>query len=216
MMRYAVATRPLVERDPGIASAYADARVDYVLANADTLLAICDEGVQRLNYIVDQLRGYSRREQDADSAELDVADLLAQAERLARAGRDGIAAVEWHLPPLPALAGREQELLQAFANVIGNAFDAAAAQRQPLVRITATHHGGQIEIRIRDNGTGVPAAARSAVFEPFFTTKARGVGLGLGLSIAREAIENQGGSLELAPHDGTGAEFIVRLPAAGL
>jgi signal transduction histidine kinase len=69
-------------------------------------------------------------------------------------------------------------------------------------------------MRIRDNGPGVPAADRETVFEPFFTTKDQGAGLGLGLAIARDIVERQGGALELSSSVGNGAEFIIRLPRA--
>ena len=70
-----------------------------------------------------------------------------------------------------------------------------------------------VEVSVRDNGPGVPAAQRARIFEPFFSTKSRGAGLGLGLTIVHDVIERHGGSVALADGSGPGAEFVVRLPA---
>jgi len=72
-----------------------------------------------------------------------------------------------------------------------------------------------IEIRVRDNGSGIPQDYRDKVFNPFFTTKPPGKGIGLGLSICYDIIvDGHEGSLEVASEPGAWCEFIVRLPLA--
>ncbi len=72
-----------------------------------------------------------------------------------------------------------------------------------------------VELRVEDDGPGVPAADRERIFDPFFTTKDPGEGTGLGLANALRCAEQLGGRLELAEHrPGTGAVFVVTLPAA--
>jgi two-component system NtrC family sensor kinase len=73
--------------------------------------------------------------------------------------------------------------------------------------------GDEVEVRVRDNGTGIPEAVRQKIFQPFFTTKPAGEGTGLGLSLAHDIIaQGHGGTLTVASQEGQGTEFTVRLP----
>ncbi|MDX2169914.1 MAG: ATP-binding protein [Deltaproteobacteria bacterium] len=212
LLRYVEATRPYLDRHPALAEAFRTARVDYAVDNARTLLAICDEGVQRVGYVVEQLRTYARRgNAEPVAAPLDLTAVLHGAARLVARAHPNAPAVEWDLPALPALDGDAQALGQAFANLLANACEAVAGQRAPrlAVRARLLAAPARVEIRVADNGPGIPAELRGDVFAPFVTSKAAGVGLGL--AIAREAIERHGGTLSLAqPEQGT--EFVVRLP----
>ena len=76
--------------------------------------------------------------------------------------------------------------------------------------------GDSVEIRIRDNGTGIPPEAKEKLFSPFFTTKPAGEGTGLGLSISHDIIVKQhGGSIEVDTQPGEFTEFRIILPRAG-
>jgi signal transduction histidine kinase len=212
LLRYVEATRPFLERHPALAEAFSAARIDYAVDNARTLLAICDEGVQRVGYVVEQLRVYARRGAAASSAaRLDLADVLHRAARLAARAHPGAPEVEWTLPPLPDLEGDAQALGQAFANLFANACEAVAGGAAPHIGVRARllADPARVEVCIADNGPGVPVHLRAAVFDAFVTSKAAGVGLGL--AIAREAIERHGGTLSLG-HAARGAEFVARLP----
>ena len=71
----------------------------------------------------------------------------------------------------------------------------------------------QVEIRVRDNGTGVPQKVRDKIFQPFFTTKPTGEGTGLGLSLSYDIITKMhGGDIRVESREGEYAEFIIRLP----
>jgi signal transduction histidine kinase len=73
---------------------------------------------------------------------------------------------------------------------------------------------GTIEIRIADNGPGIPNNVKKRIFEPFFTTKPTGSGTGLGLSMSYDIVtKGHGGSLDVVSEEGQGAIFVVRLPA---
>jgi signal transduction histidine kinase len=86
-------------------------------------------------------------------------------------------------------------------------------QFKPTLRISTRNSGSDVEIRIRDNGDGVPESIRQKVFEPFFTTKPAGSGTGLGLSMSYEIIVQQhGGQLRVETQPGQFAEFIITLP----
>jgi signal transduction histidine kinase len=76
--------------------------------------------------------------------------------------------------------------------------------------------GEAVEIRIRDNGTGIPPEIRDKLFQPFFTTKPTGEGTGLGLSISWDIVTQQhGGTIAVDSRVGEFTEFAIRLPRAG-
>ncbi|MCA1476248.1 GAF domain-containing protein [Bradyrhizobium sp. NBAIM08] len=123
-------------------------------------------------------------------------------------------------PSAGALELYPQEITRVFLNLVSNGFYAASKQKEvvgdgfePRLRATTTDLGGAVEIRIRDNGTGIPADVREKIFNPFFTTKPAGEGTGLGLSICHDIIVKQhGGSIEVDTEPGEYTEFIITLP----
>jgi signal transduction histidine kinase len=114
-----------------------------------------------------------------------------------------------------------QEITRAFLNLISNGFYAAtkrmadngAADFEPLLSAATKNLGGHVEIRIRDNGTGIPPEVKEKMFNPFFTTKPAGEGTGLGLSMSHDIIVKQhGGRIEVASEPGRFTEFTIVLP----
>ncbi len=111
--------------------------------------------------------------------------------------------------------GAPQELGRVLINLLDNACYAAGHkdQENPEVRIVTEGKSGLVLIRIRDNGSGIPAAVREKIFLPFYTTKPAGEGTGLGLSICYDIIVNQfKGSLEVDSQDSAYTEFVISLP----
>jgi len=111
-----------------------------------------------------------------------------------------------------------QDMGRVFMNLIGNAFDAlrehGANGKQPTVTVTTALVDGSVEIRVADNGPGIPPKVKSKIFEPFFTTKPTGSGTGLGLSMSYDIVtKGHGGTLDVVSEVGQGATFVVRLPA---
>lgn len=212
LLRYVDISRAYTAEHPELARAYDEARMDYILSNSTNLLAICDEGVERLRYIAAQLRGYGRRDDSAGREEgVEIADILRCAERMARSTHPKAPLVEWNLQTSACVSSDEQTLLPALVNVIGNAFDAVVNTPAPRVRIAVESDQGAVVVRVIDNGSGVSEELRDKIFTPFFTTKRSGAGVGLGLAIARDSIEAAGGTIELGA-TADGAEFILRLP----
>ena len=113
-----------------------------------------------------------------------------------------------------------QDVMRVFLNLCGNGFYAANKRRlakeagyRPALKISTRDLGDKVEIRVRDNGTGIPAEVREKLFQPFFTTKPTGEGTGLGLSISYDIVTQQhGGSIEVESEVGRFTEFTVRLP----
>jgi two-component system, NtrC family, sensor kinase len=113
-----------------------------------------------------------------------------------------------------------QELTRVLLNLIGNGFYAANKRSRegngayrPALKVTTRVSGDSVEVRVRDNGIGIPLEDRDKLFQPFFTTKPTGEGTGLGLSISYEIITQQhGGTITVDSAVGDFTEFTVRLP----
>jgi signal transduction histidine kinase len=106
-------------------------------------------------------------------------------------------------------------------NLINNGFYAARNRAalatdpdfEPTIRLTTRDMGERVEIRVRDNGTGMTGAVRDKIFEPFFTTKPAGEGTGLGLSLSYDIVVKQhGGRLTVDSQVDVFTEFVVMLP----
>jgi len=121
----------------------------------------------------------------------------------------------------PALAPIElvpQDMTRVFLNLVGNGFYAANKQSRetgsrPVLKVTTRDLGSDVEVRVRDNGTGIAPENRDKLFQPFFTTKPTGEGTGLGLSISYDIVTQQhGGTIGVDSEVGAFTEFTVRLP----
>jgi C4-dicarboxylate-specific signal transduction histidine kinase len=128
---------------------------------------------------------------------------------------DGIA-VETHLPrDLPLVRGRLVLIESVLVNLCVNARDAMrqVPVESRVLRIEAsTRPQGRVELRVIDQGGGIPAAVMPRLFEPFFTTKSPGEGTGLGLSISHGMMQTMGGGLAVT-NTGSGACFVLTLRA---
>ena len=113
-----------------------------------------------------------------------------------------------------------QEITRVFLNLISNGFyatvkrkEGATATYEPTILAATRSLGDQVEIRIRDNGTGIPPHVKEKIFNPFFTTKPAGEGTGLGLSLSHDIVVKQhGGLIEVDSSPGEYTEFRVVLP----
>jgi len=113
-----------------------------------------------------------------------------------------------------------QEITRVFLNLISNGFYAATKRKEeeddsfePSLRATTMSVGSRVEIRIRDNGTGIPEEVKERMFNPFFTTKPAGEGTGLGLSMSHDIVVKQhGGTIDVATEPGVFTEFTITLP----
>ncbi len=115
-----------------------------------------------------------------------------------------------------------QEISRVLLNLYNNAFYAVQQKQQlapvgyqPTVRVDTTQVNGQVQIRVSDNGTGIPDAIKAKIFQPFFTTKPTGEGTGLGLSLSYDIItKGHGGSLSVESQEKEGTAFVISLPVA--
>jgi len=147
------------------------------------------------------------------------ADLAYHGKKTLFSGTDTILIK--HLDPnLEQVKMIVQDLGQVLLNLIGNAFDAVAEKKacmkdcyDPLITLSTHQHQHTVEIRISDNGPGIPEEIQEKVFEPFFTTKPTGEGTGLGLSISYDIItQGHNGTLRFTSSKEMGTTFVIILP----
>jgi two-component system, NtrC family, sensor kinase len=118
-----------------------------------------------------------------------------------------------------------QDMTRVFLNLFGNGFYATDRRRhqaldgpfRPVLKVTTRGLADGIEIKVRDNGTGIPPEIRDRLFQPFFTTKPTGEGTGLGLSISWDIVTQQHrGTIAVDSREGEFTEFTIRLPRRAL
>ena len=112
-----------------------------------------------------------------------------------------------------------QDIGRVILNLITNAFYAVnekgqsgIADYEPTVSVTTKMIGDKVEIKVADNGNGIPQKILDKIFQPFFTTKPTGQGTGLGLSLSYDIVKAHGGELKVETKEGEGSEFSIVLP----
>jgi signal transduction histidine kinase len=121
------------------------------------------------------------------------------------------------IPPITLVP---QDVTRVLLNLFSNGFYAARRRQsreapgfEPALTVATQELAGAVQIRVRDNGIGIPAEIRDKLFQPFFTTKPTGEGTGLGLSISYDIVTQQhGGSITVNSQVGEYSEFTIRLP----
>jgi signal transduction histidine kinase len=172
-----------------------------------------DSGVLRIQGVVDIMQRYSREGFPKTAVLVPIDETLVDLAKLvsSRGDTDEIR-VELDLrAPHVHVRTLSDEIQQAFRNLIQNAIDASEDGDKVIVRSGVL--GGELIIRVIDTGSGISREDLTRVFTPFFSTKGEGEGMGVGLSISQSAIENAGGTLDVASTVGRGTTMTVRLPA---
>lgn len=191
----------------------------------DNLGAIMAQG-ERANSIIHRMLANSRSKGDDVPVLTDIHAMLAEFLNLAYHGmrsKDSRFNVKMETDFQASVKDLEvlpSDLSRVFLNLFNNAFYAVFQKQKelgesfaPLLTVSTRTVDGGMEIRIRDNGKGIPAAAIPKIFTQFFTTKPVNEGTGLGLSLSRHIIvEGHGGSLDFTSKEGEFTEFVIRLP----
>ncbi|TXH31463.1 MAG: GHKL domain-containing protein [Cyclobacteriaceae bacterium] len=121
---------------------------------------------------------------------------------------------------LPKVKIIPQDIGRVILNLINNAFYAANerlrqapdSSYEPTVTVGTSTQNGWIEIKVRDNGNGIPDSIKEKIFQPFFTTKPTGQGTGLGLSMSYDIVKAHGGELKVETTEGDGTIFFITIP----
>jgi signal transduction histidine kinase len=188
-----------------------EARAEF----ADTLKDV-EEGVNRVVRIISDLRGFTRTTNETNQ----IFEIKALAEKtmrfFAHEWKDGIRH-ETDVPEGLEMRGDPNHIVQVLVNLIQNAIDAMRTKTyddgdSPCIRISGAREGARVQIKVRDNGPGVPPEIRNQIFDPFFTTKDVGAGMGLGLAICHRVIDEHEGRIDLRSEPGAFTEFILEFP----
>jgi len=192
--------------------------LDFLQEEMPLTISESMEGIDRITKIVRAMKEFSHPG-GRDWSSVDLNQCLMTTSTVARNEWKYIAELELDLDPtLPLIHGLPVELNQAFLNFIVNAAD-AIRERPPsetldgkMVLSTRRQDQG-VEIRISDNGVGIPKPVLKKMYDPFFTTKDVGKGTGQGLTVCYQVIVNlHGGSLRCESVPGDGTTFIIQLP----
>jgi PAS domain S-box-containing protein len=200
--------------------ACAEADLEYGLVEGSHAIEQSLDGLQRVAMIVRTIREFSRPGSD-NMGPTDLNRAIETTAAVAGNKWSSVAELETFLdrdlPPVPCVAG---EFNQIILNMIVNAAEAIGAvvregAPKGRIRIATRAFKDWAEIRVEDNGIGIPEGIRNRIFEPFFTTKEVGRGSGQGLSLAHALIEKRlGGEIRLESKIGEGTTFVIRLPIA--
>lgn len=168
-------------------------------------------GIVRITEIVNGLRSFSRHD-EAEVKETDINESFDSAllilKNKYKNKTEIVKEMDETLKPIQCFPG---QLNQVFVNLINNAIDAIDETGEIKIK-TINLDENSIEIRISDNGTGMPDDVKDKIFDPFFTTKEIGKGTGLGLSISHGIIEKHRGTIRVESKMGVGTTFIINLP----
>lgn len=211
-------SKPETQRDPAL---------------IESLLKDISENEDKINFhgkradaIVKGMLQHSR----SSSGQKEPTDLNSLAEEYLRLSYHGLRArdksfnakFETRLDPsIGKINMMPQEMGRVILNLINNAFYASNEKKktagpgyEPVVTLSTKKLAGQVELKVRDNGNGIPAGLIDKIFQPFFTTKPTGEGTGLGLSISYDIVtKGHGGELQVESREGDFTEFTILLPA---
>jgi signal transduction histidine kinase len=208
--------RAWLEQVQGLAGPAFAAAVDWV-ATSLTARSLADdlrEATERMSALVGAVKAYTYMDQ-ADLQEIDVHDGLEATLTILnhKLKHTHIAVRRDYGADVPRICVYGSELNQVWTNLLDNAID-ALGDAGTITLATSCWEGDGVEVRIADDGPGIPEEVQRRVFDPFFTTKGVGAGTGLGLDATRRIVHDR--------HDGTidftsgpgGTTFTVRLPRA--
>jgi len=185
--------------------------VDIVFVQKDIsdLVKDCYEGIERIQNIVLELKAFAHPGKD----QLIVADINKRLESSLNVVYNELkykAKVNMNFEELPQIKCFPQQLDQVFINILMNAGQSIETKGE--IHIETKYVNDNIEITIRDNGSGIPEENLRRIFEPFFTTKEVGQGTGLGMHIAYNIIKKHKGTIDVRSRIGKGTTFTIRLP----
>lgn len=166
---------------------------------------IADE-TSNLTRVVTDFLNFAKPQEDGGTKES-----LALRSLLEECARESALEVDLNECPFGlTIQGDATAWRQAFSNLLRNSAEAARDGQPVQVKVSAAEQGDRIQIKLRDNGCGIPAEQLQKIFVPFFTTKSRGTGLGLAL--VHKIVTQHGGTISVAS-DSAGTEFTITIPA---
>jgi signal transduction histidine kinase len=178
-------------------------------------LKVIEKETRRCKSIIDNLLKFSRQER-VEHAPTNINSVVEDAAAIVdhQLGINQVRLDKKLAQALPAISGNSNQIQQVLMNIIINAQQAMEGNPGVISIETLQPDPGHIEIRIGDDGPGMPKEVQAKIFEPFFTTKPAGKGTGLGLSVSYGIIKDHGGNLSVESDVGKGTLFIISLPVS--
>ena len=174
------------------------------------MVRVVQRGAQRTKAIVTALHNYSRTD-DESVVDFDIDRSIDDSlELLRHLLKD--KTVTKRYGDVGRVRGHAGQVNQVFMNLLTNAAQALSNRPDATITIQTTGDADHVEVKIADNGQGIPPDILPRIWDPFFTTKDVGEGTGLGLSIVHELVERHGGTIECNTQLGVGTTFTVKLP----
>jgi signal transduction histidine kinase len=196
-------------------------KLDYLTRQVPRAIEQSLEGLGQISSIVKAMKEFSHPS-GAEKQPFDIHDVIESTSIVAKNEWKYVADLtfdfDWSLPPVLLLRNEFSQvmlnLLVNAAHAIEQSLPSGSADKGKIV-ISTKAVDMRAEIRVTDNGCGIPEGARSRIFEPFFTTKKVGKGTGQGLAIAYSVVvDKHGGTIHFETQEGQGTTFVIRLPIA--
>jgi two-component system, NtrC family, sensor kinase len=201
-----------------LAEKFRATRLDWLREEIPRAIAESMDGLERVSTIVSAMKEFSHPSA-AEKEMTDLHDAITTTITVARHEWKYVADIETHFDPaVPSIPCLRNQLNQVVLNLIVNASHAIAERlgdgaSKGKITITTELSNAEVELRVQDDGVGIPPGVASRIYDPFFTTKPVGKGTGQGLSIARSVVvERHGGSIRFESTPGVGTCFFIRLP----
>jgi signal transduction histidine kinase len=188
-------------------------RKTYADSDLNEGLATMEKETKRCRSIIDNLLRFARQER-LGFAPVDVRPIVIDAVSIMKHQLElNQVTLEIQVPDvLPSVRGNANQLQQVIMNLVLNAQQAMSGRRGEVTVEAHAGREGQLVIRVRDNGPGIPREIQSRIFEPFFTTKPSGHGTGLGLSVSYGIVQEHHGTITVESEPGNGTMFVIELP----
>lgn len=179
----------------------------------EALVSEIEQAAKRISDLVASVKSYSHMDRGQEQEQVMLEEgIRTTLTMLGHKIKTKKASVEVHLPDdLPQIPGKPGQLNQVWTNMLDNALD--AIPEGGTIEVSASAEGSCVVIRIKDNGSGIPAESVSRIFEPFYTTKPMGQGSGLGLDISLKIIRAHGGDIKVKSVPGN-TTFTIELPCS--
>ncbi|MEQ9367705.1 MAG: ATP-binding protein [Coleofasciculus chthonoplastes F3-SA18-01] len=192
-----------------------DIDLQFIREDLPKIMNSMQVGSERIRQIILSLRNFSRLD-EAEMKQVDIHEGMDNTLLILNSRLTQDIEVIKQYGQIPLMECYPAQLNQVFMNIISNAIDelsvkSGLAKRQILIQ-TQQIAPNQIEIKIRDTGSGIPPEIKPKIFDPFFTTKPVGKGTGMGLAISYQIIEKHQGTIKVISELDQGSEFVVSLP----
>ncbi len=197
-----------------------EADVEFLREELPSALDRAKDGIKRVASIVGALKQFSHPGDAACTPE-DINQAIENTLVVARNEYKYVANLILDLGDIPQVVCHIGDINQVVLNLVVNGAHAVEDRLGKSgelgeLRVSSSHVDDNVEIRIQDNGAGIPESVQERIFDPFFTTKAVGRGSGQGLAIARNVIvDKHGGTLHFETNQGVGTTFVIKLPVHG-